>query len=235
MNFKYLMMLIAIVFVIASCKNDDDNGLNLLPQDEQNDVDDEAIVLYLKEHYFNSVGKVMKFDDDDESDDNETPLYDIAEMDAEGYWYAKRPGFVAEGRAVTNHDNDSILLQYEMKIFNAGLRSDTVYYSTAGYASTINGTGLPQWDPDFYYKTLTDTQIENNYQREWNEMEGVISGLQHFNSTNKAATDQPSVDFQGVIVVPSRLVFKRDKNALRFAADTSVILNFELYQVIDRE
>lgn len=237
MNFKQFWILMLGVFItFSACKSDDD-GNNQLPQEQQNQVDDEAIVLYLKQHYFNSVGKPIKFDDADESDDEETPLYNLAQQVDGGYWYVKRPDFEANGRSVTNNENDSILIQYELKTLYAQLNTvkDSVYYSTpTTYGSTINTTGLPQWDPDFYYKELTEEQQDSNYQRSWYEIESIVQGLTHFNSTDKEEIDLPAVNFQGMIIAPSRLVFGRERNALNFIHDTSIILNFELYQVLDR-
>lgn len=229
MKLYHLTLIMAVLLGFMSCKNDDD-GTDLLSQEDQNQVDDQAIVKFLQDHYFNSVGKVMKFSEVNANDDNETPLYQIAQQGAGGYWYVKKPGFIAEGRAVNNPDNDSILLQYELNYFYGKRNNDSVYYTTpTSVSTTINTTGLPIWDPSFYHYRETESNRD-----EWFEMEGIQEGLKHFNSTGRNATDLPAVNFQGLIIVPSRQVFERDRNAFSFGADTSVMLNFELYQVIDR-
>ena len=232
MKLNYQTLFFALfLFVFSACSSDDD-GVDQLPQEEQNQVDDEAIVLYLQDHYFNSVGKIVAFDDEDDADDNETPLIDIAQQVDGGYWFVKKPNFVANGRTITNPDTDSILIQYEMKTFYGVKSSDSVYYSTPATAlSTINGTGYPAWDPTFYHYTTDDEDVEVS----WYEIEGIQEGLKHFNSTDKAIDESPFVDFQGLIIVPSRLAFERDVNAYNILNDTSIILNFELYQVIDRQ
>lgn len=232
MKLQYLSILLLLFFVtISSCKNDDDGPI-LLPQEEQNRVDDLAIVKFLQDHYFNSVGKVTKFRDDINTDDNETPLHDIAEMNSSGYWIVQRPDFQASGRKVTNAENDSILIQYELNGFIGKIKNDSVFYSTPyNISTTINTTGYPIWDPAFYYKKIasTSTALKKSY-----EIEGIQEGLKHFHSTNKEMDGMPAVDFQGLIIVPSRLVFDREYNVFSLAHDTSVYLNFELYQVIDR-
>ena len=227
----FAMLLLVFFAVFTSCKSDDD-GEDLLPQEEQNQVDDSAIALFLQQHYFNSVGKVIKFSDANSADDNETPLSQLAERGPDGYWYVHKPGYIAEGRSVNNPQNDSILIQYELKYFYGRKTNDSIYYTEPStYSTTINTTGLPIWDPTFYYYQ-SSTNTDNN--RAWYEMEGIQQGLSHFNSTGRSATDLPAVDFQGFIIVPSRLVFERDRNTFGFTADTSVMLNFELYRVIDR-
>ncbi|MDO5655449.1 MAG: hypothetical protein Q4G27_04845 [Flavobacteriaceae bacterium] len=231
MNLKYLGLFFSVLLIgFTSCKNDDD-GNNLLPQEEQNQVDDATILKFLNEHYFNEVGKITKFRDDVSSDDAMPSLMSNAERANAGYWFVKRPGHLAEGRSVVNPDNDSILIQYELLYYNARKNGDSVNYSEpVNFSSTINTTGYPIWDPSFYHHRNST----NDNRAEWYEMEGVQDGLKHFQATGRSALDLPAVDFQGVIVVPSRLVFGRDRNTFGFGPDTSVILNFELYQVIDR-
>lgn len=224
--------MLSVFVLFSSCRNDDD-GLDLLPQAEQNDLDDRAIVKFLEEHYFNEVGKVIKFSDAISSDDNETPLIEIAEMHPTGYWFVHKPNFEATGRKITNVENDSILIQYDLNGFVARQRDDSAFYSTpTSISTTINTTGYPIWDPAFYY---TDISNMNNAQKKWYEMEGLQEGLKEFHSTNKSASDLPAVNFQGLVIVPSRLVYQRDYNVFNLGPDTSVYFNFELYQVIDRE
>ena len=230
MKLNFLLIgLFGLGLLLHSCKNEDD-GIDLLPQEEQNQVDDQAIALFLQQHYFNAVGKVVKFSDDNDADDEETPLAELAEQGTGGYWFVKNPNYQSDQRMITNPDNDSILMQYDLNYFYAKKSNDSVYYTTPiSYSSTINTTGYPIWDPSFYYHAPAEDQ-----QDAWYEMEGIQEGLKHFNSKGKNATDLPAVDFQGFIIAPSRLIFERDRNAYGFGSDTSVMLNFELYQVIDR-
>lgn len=233
MKLQYLAVLLLTIFVsVSSCKSDDD-GVDLLPQEQQNSIDDQAIVKFLNDHYFNSVGKVTKFRDDSPNDDEETPLAELAQMDPSGYWFVKRPGVEANGRAITNPENDSILIQYELAAFQGKTLNDSIYYTLpSNISTTINTTGFPIWDPSFYYKDISNL---NNAQKKWYEMEGIQDGLKHFNSKDKAVDALPAVDFQGIIIVPSRLAFGRDYNTLNLGPDNSMYLNFELYKVIDRD
>lgn len=228
----FSIFLLSLMVLFSSCQNDDD-GLDLLPQAEQNSVDDRALVKFLEDHYFNSVGKVIRFSDDITSDDNETPLIQYAELKPSGIWVVHRPDFEANGRKVTNVENDKILVQYDLNGFVGRISNDSVFYSIpTSISTTINTTGYPIWDPAFYYTDISDM---NNAQKSWYEIEGLHEGLMEFHSTNKAAADLPAVNFQGLILVPSRLVFKRDYNVFNLGPDTSVLFNFELYQVEDRE
>lgn len=233
MKISYLSIFVLGLFImISSCRNDDD-GLNLLPQAEQNEVDDRALVKFLEDHYFNSVGKIVRFSDEISSDDDETPLMEYAELKPSGIWVVHRPNFEATGRKVTNVENDSILIQYDLNGFVGQISNDSVFYSIpTSISTTINTTGYPIWDPSFYY---TNVSGMTNARKSWYEMEGLQEGLKEFHSTNKNAADLPAVDFQGLILVPSRLVFQRDYNVFNLGPDTSIFFNFELYQVVDRQ
>lgn len=226
---KVLFLLVGAVFFAVSCNNDDDS----ISTGERNRLDDEAIVKYLREHYFNSKGISTAFDDDDTADDAYTPLYDIATQDDMGYWYVKNPNVTATGRAITDNDNDSILLQYNLSYFKSYVNSEeddiSDYPTPTLISSTINTSGYPIWDPLFYYGE------DQSYDRKFYEIEGVVDGLKHFNSIPKEQYDLPAVDFQGLIIVPSRLAYARDGSQVISGIDLSIILNFELYQVTDRE
>lgn len=233
MKISYVASLLLILIIsVSSCKSDDDNGVKLLPQDEQNRVDDRAIEKFLNDHYFNSVGKVTRFDMDATTDQSETPLMDLAQRDDAGFWIVERPGVEANGRGINDPENDSILIQYELMAFEGKITNDSVYYtSPRSVSTTINTTGYPIWDPSFYHKDISNIA---DAQKKWYEMEGIQDGLKYFNSKDKAIDALPAVDFQGIVIVPSRLAFGRDYNTLNLGPDNSIYLNFELYQVVDR-
>src|SRR5690606_21922932 len=112
-----ICLLVAGLF-LGACKNDDD--VNELPQDEQNQVDDQAILAYLEDHYFDPErGLIKKYDEDDEEDDNYPSLKSLGTKLNSGVWVIKRPGVPAEGPAVTNNLQDSLLISYHSKRFIA--------------------------------------------------------------------------------------------------------------------
>lgn len=227
MNLKHVFVTIAVLVFFANCKNDDSN--ELLPQQEQNKLDDQAIVNYLKKHYFDDNGRVKELKKADA--DNQTALYKLAKQVDNGYWYVKNPKIKGDKRAVKDNTKDSILLQYDMKIFKATKVKDTVRYaSLTPLSSTINTSGYPIWDPAFYY-----TKAPKGVNLDFYTIEGFVDGIKHFKSTGRNSDDTPAVNFQGLIIIPSRLAYNRSSNALKVGADQSVIINFELYKVIDRK
>lgn len=238
---KMILPILLASVLFTACESDDDNKGGVeevkLSQQERNQVDDEAIKLILNDYYLNDQGKLTEFSDSDASDDNRTPLAELATYHPQGYWTVKRADYTSSGRKVTDVEKDKILLQYDMFTFQGktNTKKDSIFYSKpVSYSSTINGKGYPIADPDFYYKTLTEQQKEQKFEREWYQIEGFQEGIKEFNSADKALTDLPHVDFQGLIIIPSRLAFGRDKNALGFSVDQSIIVNFELYKVEDR-
>lgn len=227
MNLKYLFLSTVILVFFANCKSDDSD--DLLPQEEQNKLDDEAIVSYLKNHYFDNNGKAKEIKKN--NPDNHTALYELAKQVDNGYWYVKNPNIVGIDKTVTDNTKDSILLQYDMKIFKANKVNDSVTYSNLStFSSTINTSGYPIWDPAFYY-AKTPEGINLDYYT----IEGFVKGIKHFKSTNREADQTPSVNFQGLIIIPSRLAYERRNNALKIGYDQSVVVNFELYKVLDRK
>ncbi|MXV38151.1 hypothetical protein GO491_05590 [Flavobacteriaceae bacterium Ap0902] len=237
--YRTVLMLLMVTMVFIGCSEDDDAPLTeeLLPQDVRNTVDDEVMELILNDYYLNEQGKLTRFSDTDVSDDEEVPLRDLATYNPIGFWTVKRPDHSANGRRVVDVNTEKILLQYDMFTFMGRTneaRDSTFYSPPARFSSTINATGYPSWDPNFYYKPLSEAEIENNVERSWYEIEGFQEGIRLFNASNKEADAQPFVDFQGLVIIPSRLAFGRERNAFGLRPDQSVIINFELYKVEDR-
>lgn len=227
MNLKYLFVSVVILVFFANCKSDDSD--DLLPQEEQNKLDDQAIVNYLKNHYFDNHGRAKEIKKN--NPDNHTVLYELAKQVDNGYWYVKNPNIVGEYRAVKDNKKDSILLQYDMKIFKAHKHNDTVKYNNIStFSSTTNTSGYPIWDPAFYY-----TKIPKGTNLDYYTIEGFVDGIKHFKSTNREADQTPAVNFQGLIIIPSRLAYERRNNALKIGYDQSIVVNFELYKVLDRK
>lgn len=245
---KWGILLLVAGFIVGACKNDDDD--NELPQDEQNQVDDDAIVEYLEDHYFDPErGLITEYDDEDEDDDNYPNLRSQGTKLSSGVWVVKREGIEATGDAVTSNAQDSILISYDMKKFVASYDDladgETPYSSSLStLTSTIYTTGTANWDItyssgySFYYVDITETMQENDITIDNFVIEGLVEGLKHFNTTETNGADL--YNFQGAIIVPSRAAFGRDYvysgDYLRndIYRDTSFIINFELHKIVDR-
>ncbi|MDO5509516.1 MAG: hypothetical protein Q4F57_02355 [Weeksellaceae bacterium] len=225
---KGAVILAAIMLTFTQCSKDDEPSL--LPVEEQNVIDDLAIGKYLQEHYFDSDGRVTRFDESSEADDSETPLSQLAEQHGE-FYVVKNPAVNAEGRAVVSNLQDSILIQYSLLGFRASRTNDTIRYGEPStYYSTVHQSGYAQWDPTFYYVPRTSSVRPEQY-----EIPAIVEGLKHFNSTGRGPLENPPVRFQGIIIAPSRAVFGRNTNQMSIPFDVSMVLNFELLQVVDRD
>lgn len=224
---KGLILFMIMLVIFNQCKSDD--GPELLDETEQNVLDDLAIQHYLAEHYFDPNGRVTKFNEESTDDDNETALIQLAEQHGD-YFIVKNPNITADGRAVVENTQDSILIQYTLFGYRATRTNDTIRYGVpVGYFSTVHQTGYAQWDPTFYHVPRV-----GNVRPEQFEIPAIVQGIKHFNSTDRSALDEPAVNFQGIIIAPSRAAYGRRVNQMSVPFDTSIILNFELLKVMDR-
>ncbi|QAR31404.1 hypothetical protein EQP59_08640 [Ornithobacterium rhinotracheale] len=230
---KYIILCLVVFLAISSCKEDED-PFKLISQKERNQLDDEAIIIYLKENGFNEAGKAMPLS---VLPKGTKSLYEMAKQDESGYWYVVNPKVPANGASITSNTKDEILLQYNLfsftpqKIPNEKAEKKYDLKITPNMIeSTINTTGVPMWDPSFYY-----IKPGKDINPELYEIPALINGLKHFKPTNREADAKPAVQFQGLIIVPSRLAFARKANQLVQGYDYSFILNFEIHQVKPRK
>ena len=239
---KWGIYILAAGFFFTACKNDDD--VNEVSQEDQNQVDDEAIVEYLEDHYFEPErGLIKKYDDEDEEDDDYPNLKSQGVKLNSGVWIIKRPGVIAEGPSITNNTQDSIQISFDSKLFIArreNAESDGDLYGNLGvYYNTINSSGEAAWDPMFYYSEITEALADNEINLSHFVIEGFVDGLKEFKTTQTPGDGL--YNFQGAIIVPSRAAFGRDfvyyGNQLRndIYRNASFVFNFELHQFLPRE
>lgn len=227
----------------TACKRDDDN--NELPQGEQNEVDDRALVDYLEDHYFDPErGLIKKYDEDDEEDDEYPTLMSTAVKLTSGVWIVKRESVVAEGPSVVDNKTDSMLISFNSVRFKASyeqLAENEAAYEkyTANFTNTIYSTGTPAWDPAFYYTEITEEMANNGINESYFVIEGFVEGLKQFKSTMTNGSDL--YNFQGAILIPSRAAYGRDLVYLNGTLDgssyrdNSFVFNFEIHQVLPRQ
>ncbi|WP_313374492.1 hypothetical protein [Chishuiella sp.] len=244
---KFFVTLVTCSIFLISCNSDDDstNKETKIPIEERNALDDEAIEQLLNDYYFDSTtGKLTKFDTITGNDDDAYPsLKSIAKKDDLGIWYAENPNHVGTGESIVSSDSTSIYLSYKASFFVA--TNSTDYSRKYGYvqsyvtSSTNTGDGSALKDPEFYYATLTSTEISNGVKRENIELKNFAEGLKHFKTTDRAITDL--YNFQGVIILPSRLAFARNKYYTGSSLtenssyrDASFVINFELPKIQKR-
>lgn len=236
----YRFVFLTFVFILTAigCAEDDNN----YDQNEQNSLDDYAIEEFLKDYYFGEKGKITFYDANDETDDDEPSLYELGQKMSNGIWIIKNPNVAATGPSVINNDTDQILISFQTFYFSSGLINnyeDIVYGGLGLHSSSINELGEPVFDPSFYYADLNpdnENDLESYY-----EIEGFVEAIKQFNATETSGVG--AFNFQGVIVVPSRLAFGRDlaytgettttgnRNLSSQYVDASFVFNFELHQV----
>ncbi len=226
---RLLIISIFVLISLFSCNKDDD-GVTEISIEEQNTQDDGSIQTFLQEYYFDDLGRIKAFDEEDASDDEETPLIDMAQALNDGVYYVINPDVEASGAAITNVDTQKLLMHYDFKTFYSSRNEDSYEVSSLGSAfNTINTTGLPTWNVAFYRKDLDE---DSNYDESYYEMPGFKEAITHFHATDRSLED-PYI-FQGVIIVPSRANYARNANYYGLYNQIAVI-SFEVYQVQDDE
>lgn len=247
---KFFVTLIACSAFLVSCNNDDDNGVSKetnIPVAERNALDDEAIQQYMTDFYFNPKnGRLTKFDDVAGNEDDSFPaLITLAKKDEAGIWYAENPNHKGTGDIVESNDLTSIDISYNMISFRASNNTEykkkyTNLDTKSGSGSINMGDGSAVKDPSFYYYIPSTTEASDGVKREYIEIKNLGIGLKNFKSTKRATTDL--YNFQGVIILPSRLAYGRNNvyynNQIsdRFDAyrDVSYIFNFEIVKAEKR-
>ncbi|WDF48125.1 hypothetical protein PQ459_06485 [Chryseobacterium sp. KACC 21268] len=247
---KILLGIALSVVVLQGCKKDDDNDeetstiIIAETTDEQNTWDDTSITKFLDEHYFDAKGNVVAFDDAIETDNNEKKLsaYDVVKLNS-GVVYVKREDSLQPNPGKTINTDDAITIMQNTTAYVAAKNITTGNISlTSGliFSNTITGSGVPIYDPAYYYvkKTVVDTYNTTNstsYDKSFYQIEGFIEGLKNFKSFD--LTDAADYNLQGVIIVPSRAAFARD---VHYPYNNSnwnnrtFVFNFQIYNTKTR-
>lgn len=196
----------------------------------QNSNDDRAIQKYLETHYFDNQGKIKAFSTTSSGNNNHSKLSDLSPK--------KLPSGVVvvlrEGAQPTQGTDigktDIIRLMHTTTAFLSNNKTNPIEIP---FISTVNGTGVPQADPSFYY--ASEKLLSNNKNRNYYEIEGFREGLQYFKSFNQS--DSENYNMQGVIIVPSRAAFARDRhypyNNLNWR-NCNFVFNFQVYKTSPR-
>jgi hypothetical protein len=224
--------------VLSSCRKDDSVATYQEPADiaTQNYYDDEAAKKFLTENYLDSQGNIKAFDPNDPSDDNNTPLSAMNPQTnpATGVIYIVRNN--AQPNPGTVIGNTDVI-----RIMNKGLgyiamSVDGVikYSSPNAFVNTIQGTGVPQVDPQYYY-VKNAVMAASGKPRSYYEMAGFQEGIRKFLAFN--IPDSDNYNLQGVIIVPSRAAFGRNEHYPYLNVswrNRSFVFNFQVYKTTAR-
>lgn len=221
---------------LTACKKDDPAEVEQEVSDiaVQNSNDDAAILKYLNDHYFDTQGNVKAFTDAT-TDDNFTKLADLPyDKLPSGVIVLKRAGAQPDpGTTIGNTDIIRIMLKSNG--FLSKTENNTVNYtSMITFTNTVESTGLPLVDPNFYY-VKEKTMTSSNKGRSYYEIEGFQEGLRLFKSFDKP--DAEGYAMQGLILVPSRAAFARDEHYgynLTSWRNRNFVFNFQVYKSTPR-
>ncbi|WP_379965409.1 hypothetical protein [Epilithonimonas sp. UC225_85] len=236
---KILLGIVLSVVVLQGCKKDDDvvDDTVVLTVDEQNTYDDAAAVKYMDEHYFDSKGLIVAFDDTVTTDDAYPKLSSYPhEKLPSGVIYIVRTGAQPDPGKVIN-PTDVISIFQVTKSYVSGKTNDVIsFQNESTFNNNVAGTGIPTYDPAYFYVKSSvlknyNTTYNTTYGRNFYEIEGLQEGLKYF----KAFDLDNSADYnmQGVIIVPSRAAFARDANIYAYT-NRSFVFNFQIYRTKTR-
>ncbi len=236
---RTFIYLAVATLTVTSCNNDNNDTTTTIKEvsdvTTQNTNDDKAIAKYMDEHYLDALGKIQAFSTTDTSDDTYKKLSELSPKTlASGVIYIVKEGAQPNpGTAIGA--TDVIRLMGKTTTFLSNTENSTTTYSNElTFKSTIESTGVPEVDPSYYYAKnalITDTTPKSYY-----EIEGLQEGLKNFQSFNKS--DAENYNLQGVIIVPSRAAFARDKHYPYGSIswrNRNFVFNFQVYKTATRQ
>ena len=239
---KILLYSTALLLALSSCRKEDEPTETYKEPETlevQNSYDDQAIQKFLTAHYLDTQGNIKAFSETDAADDNYTKLSDMGRVTLpSGVVYIVRPGAQPDpGTAIGSSD---IIRLMSRSISYVAISTDgnVTFASPFSFKSTIDGAGVPEVDPSYYYvkqSVLDAATADVAKQRSYYEIEGFREALQHFRAFD--LTDDSGYNLQGVIIVPSRAAFARDPHYNHSGysmRNRSVVFNFQVYKTTPR-
>lgn len=227
------------IVIFQSCNKDENNTVEVIKEPEsvaeQNSNDDKAIAVYMDEHYLDAQGLIQ----DISSTNTTVTQTKLSDLD----WKKLESGVIVITRAgaqpsaqtaVTIGSTDVIRLMSVTDTFLSKVEDDGKidYSSNYTFRNTVDGTGVPEVDPYYYYvkkAVLENTaNTEDQKKKSFYEIEGFQEGLKHFKSFNQE--DSQLHNLQGVIIVPSRAAYARDAHYTSSYRNRSFVFNFQVYK-----
>lgn len=236
---KKALICIAIASVaITSCRKDETTDTTIKEVSDlatQNSNDDAAIAKYMDEHYFDTQGNIKEFSSTDTSDDAFTKLSALSfQKLSSGVVVIIRDG-AQPNPGTTIGSTDIIRIMGKSTSFLSTNDNGTVKFASEMiFTNTIESTGVPQVDPQYYY-VKNATMTASGKGRSYYEIEGFQEGLKYFKSFDKADSD--GYNLQGAIIVPSRAAFARDEHypySFLSWRNRSLVFNFQIYKATTR-
>lgn len=222
------------MLLFSSCKTDDTSEAYVEPEniETQNAYDDEAIQKFLSDNYLDNLGNIKSYSSTTTADDNYPSLATLPKTKLNsGVIYIAREGAQpAPGTAIGSTD----IIRFMNRTYTyvaVNTDNNVNFTSTALFRSTIDGAGVPEVDPSYYYVKKSVLTADTSKDRNYYEIEGLKEALQNFKAFDMQ--DGDNYNLQGVIIVPSRAAFARDAHynytgySLR---NRSFVFNFQVYK-----
>lgn len=240
---KIIIALALTSIAVSSCRKDDSTTPTSVDITTQNTYDDQAITKFLDDNYLDTKGNIKAYSSTDAADDNYPKLSSYSPVKLpSGVVYIKIPNAQpTSGKAIAA--NDAISLMHNTTTYVASKDTNTGVVSlgsAVSFSNTINGTGVPTYDPSYYYvknSTISSYNKTNSTTKDHTffEIEGLKEGLSYFQSFNMAKSDP--YNLQGIIIVPSRAAFARDPYypySSVSLTDRTFVFNFQVYNTTPR-
>ncbi|MEC5157222.1 hypothetical protein [Chryseobacterium sp. MP_3.2] len=229
----FLYLSLALVTTI-SCREDQVEIAKEASIETQNSYDDQAAQLYLQTHSFDARGNIVAYV---ATDIAAVKLADLNPITLpSGVIYIIKPGAQpTPGEQISTFDLLKIMHK-SITYVASDIDGKVDYYGEATFRNTIDGSGVPESDPNYYYVKKADLEKPNlpdfAKERKYYEIEGFQEAIKKFSAYN--ITDDSDYNLQGIIIVPSRAAFARDAhatyiNGLSFR-NRSFIFNFQIYK-----
>ena len=232
MKKTFLYLAFALVTAV-SCREDAPEIVPEVSVETQNTYDDQSAQLFLKSHAFDAKGNLISYK---ESDTTQVKLADLNPVVLpSGVIYIVRAGAQpVPGEAIGQYDLLRIM-QSTITYIAADTDGKVDYTSPYPFRNTVDGSGIPEVDPAYFYVKKADLEKPNipdvAKERKFYEIEGFQEALKFFKAYD--IPDDSNYNMQGVIIVPSRAAFARDFHAnysdVSFR-NRSFIFNFQIYK-----
>ena len=235
---KFFLATSLALIAFSSCK-EDTTQYYVEPSDiaTQNSYDNQAIEKFLSENYLDDLGNIKAFSSTDTSDDNYTSLKNMNPLRLNSGVIVIKRDSVQPDPGTTIGESDILHFMVRAKGYLAYQVDNNVDFYSNPFTldDTVDGSGVPLIDPQYYY--VPQTTLDNNpgKNRSYWQIEGLREGLQHFKAFNQDAI--APYNMQGVIIVPSRAAFARDPHNSYGGYDwrnRTFIFNFQVYKSVPR-
>ena len=230
---KTFLYLACAFFTVVSCRKDEPEIVPEVSIETQNTYDDQAAQAFLNTHTFDAKGNLLTYK---EGDTAHVKLADLnPQILPSGVIYIVREeAKPVPGEEIGQYDLLRIM-QSTITYIAAETDGKVQYFSPYTFRNTIDGSGIPEVDPAYYYVKKADLEKPNipaiAKERKFYEIEGFQEALKLFKAYN--IPDDSDYNLQGVIIVPSRAAFARDSHA-NFSdvsfRNRSFVFNFQIYK-----